>query len=1034
MIPRYLVMEGLYSYRRQATIDFRRLTAARLFGIFGAVGSGKSSILEAISLAVYGDTTRMNSRNDNRNYNILNLRSDRLWIDFRFLNFDGEEYRFTAETRRNSRSYDQVGALQRSAYRRENDEWVPLESVSGEDVVGLSYDNFRRTIIIPQGRFQEFLQLGVRDRTEMLKELFNLDRFDLYRPAKNLAGQVATELTATEAALGEIPADLDERAQAASEELLTARERREEVSRQRQERSSWHSRLRAVADLEGEREDIAAERRRVERDAEGIEELRRRKTLLETVRDELAQPFREVAAARQRHAEAEKHRAAAVHALGPAAETRQAWDHRLAELELASEKREREEARKEAIRKGIAVFQEYNALRKRRVTLDGEIRRAEAAEAELAEYAAREEELRARIDDVWEALPRPELIEAAGEYRRLRDEGDVLVEEEARIVSRFSDLVAECVDAGVIPEENGLLPATVENYRTGAERLTTAFHEHRRRGAVHTHLAMVAEELEEGSPCPLCGSIHHPRPFSAPAGAEEDALQGGEPSKEGAERLFGELHRIIAAHEQLTDRRKSATEKVHTILGTTAVTEDELSGIAADLPATRKRMGDLERDRKKLYDVQAGKDGAQRNVAALATQIAGKKGELTAADERLSSDLRTLPEDIRTILDRHMQGEDQTTAVESLATEAGQIETRLQELTVELKRAREERDAAQREETRISSAVEERTESLKRTTEAKELAESEFKEALARAGSALASSSPEGTLPGELRLSREEELVPRALPALIEETGSLSAITERIDNHERRLSNLASRSAALERRAREITPPELDIPLADALADAAAAVIAAEEELQQLTGHIGSLEQESESLQRLTARRTQLADRRKGLTARRETLSTLLNLFVGSKFVSYVASVFLEQLVAAANHRFRRLTRNRLELALRGDHDFEVVDYLNGGRRRSVKTLSGGQTFQAALCLALALVDSIDHRAGGETPGFFFLDEGFGSLDEESLRDVFATLTDLRRENRIVGIISHVESLQQEIDTFLRITADQEEGSVVTWG
>jgi exonuclease SbcC len=121
---------------------------------------------------------------------------------------------------------------------------------------------------------------------------------------------------------------------------------------------------------------------------------------------------------------------------------------------------------------------------------------------------------------------------------------------------------------------------------------------------------------------------------------------------------------------------------------------------------------------------------------------------------------------------------------------------------------------------------------------------------------------------------------------------------------------------------------------------------------------------------------------------------------------------------------------------LRGDHEFEVVDYLNGGFRRSIKTLSGGQTFQAALCLAIALVDSIDHghARDGRQPGFFFLDEGFGSLDPAALQDVFATLTDLRRENRIVGIISHVEALQQEIDTFITVRNDSERGSLITVG
>ena len=97
---------------------------------------------------------------------------------------------------------------------------------------------------------------------------------------------------------------------------------------------------------------------------------------------------------------------------------------------------------------------------------------------------------------------------------------------------------------------------------------------------------------------------------------------------------------------------------------------------------------------------------------------------------------------------------------------------------------------------------------------------------------------------------------------------------------------------------------------------------------------------------------------------------------------------------------------------------------------RNVKTLSGGQTFQASLSLALSLADSI-HKLAASSENFFFLDEGFGTLDKETLEVAFDTLKSLRKENRIVGVISHVEEMQTEIETFLKVTNDEERGSVV---
>jgi exonuclease SbcC len=166
------------------------------------------------------------------------------------------------------------------------------------------------------------------------------------------------------------------------------------------------------------------------------------------------------------------------------------------------------------------------------------------------------------------------------------------------------------------------------------------------------------------------------------------------------------------------------------------------------------------------------------------------------------------------------------------------------------------------------------------------------------------------------------------------------------------------------------------------------------------------------------------------LENRLEDIKTLKQLFKGNGFVKYISSVYLQELVNSANDRFYKLSGQKLSLELNDENDFEVRDYLNGGKLRNVKTLSGGQTFQAALSLALALSDNT-RRLSGADENFFFLDEGFGSLDKDSLRIVFETLKSLRHENRVVGIISHVEEMNQEIDIHLTIQNKEELGSFI---
>jgi exonuclease SbcC len=203
-----------------------------------------------------------------------------------------------------------------------------------------------------------------------------------------------------------------------------------------------------------------------------------------------------------------------------------------------------------------------------------------------------------------------------------------------------------------------------------------------------------------------------------------------------------------------------------------------------------------------------------------------------------------------------------------------------------------------------------------------------------------------------------------------------------------------------------------------------------QEDIQVKQDRRGGLKSEIERLESDLARKFELQKHADALHLRRDDINTLKKMFRESGFVNYISSVYMQNLCNLANERFYRLTKQQLKLEVNEDNTFYIRDYLNNGQIRSVKTLSGGQTFQAALSLALALADNIQQFTKSNQ-NFFFLDEGFGSQDEESLNAVFETLTSLRKENRIVGIISHVESLQREISVYLKVRNQEETGSVL---
>ena len=154
---------------------------------------------------------------------------------------------------------------------------------------------------------------------------------------------------------------------------------------------------------------------------------------------------------------------------------------------------------------------------------------------------------------------------------------------------------------------------------------------------------------------------------------------------------------------------------------------------------------------------------------------------------------------------------------------------------------------------------------------------------------------------------------------------------------------------------------------------------------------------------------------------------------------TYVQMAYFDRIIERANTRFMVMSGGQYELKRRREADnnrsqsglsLDVVDHYNG-TERSVKTLSGGESFKASLSLALGLSDEIQASAGGIQLDTMFVDEGFGSLDEESLQQAMRALSRLAEGNRLVGIISHVPELREKIDRQIIVRKDRSGGSRV---
>lgn len=1031
MIPKRLKIKGLYSYQTEQEIDFDPLTDASLFGIFGAVGSGKSSILEAITFALYGDTERLNKSGDDRTYNMMNLRSDDLLIDFECIaGKDGERYRFTVRGKRNSKNFKDVKTFERKGYVWQGNDWVPLaESESTESIIGLSYDNFRRTIIIPQGRFQEFIELKDAERTRMMKELFQLEKYDLSRNVGSLSKQNDLALSNVDGqlmGLGEVTKEMLAEGEQQLEHLrLQIQQISNELVVQTELESNFQklklgaekiqmlqSRLAALDSQRAAMQEREAALKTFETCSLHFKSIfdQKSKLLADITRDE------RIAAANQ----VKLTELAAL--LGKQQETLQM-------LKPRYEKREELIATAEELEKVMRIIEHSQAVIKRKDALTrGEEQLKEKGNAieilkqQKQELETANEQRKAGLGDVLEmGLVKSWFVKVddlAADRQAIKVEAEALAAEIKTLTDGLTQRLHEITgDFGIQFGEEYSLEAFqkgITAYLDGGENSRKELN--RQLLHINTRVALhqYAGNLEDGEPCPLCGSLHHPEvltadgALSAEIAAIEKQLNTLDEKERLLRRLQSPIERVFNQIESF-EKQKGSIKQRYTEAQGRLKAHDE----AFIWPAFNKT--DRENFEKRFAEssrLQAEIKAGEATLKALAEQIEAAIKEKTERIEkplqvlrdeilRFENTVQTLSEQLSRVNLADFETVEKTTITEKIAT----LKTDYQQLSSAFTEAEKQVDALKKEQNTLSGS--------------------------------------QATLLAALEGSRRElvivqEKIDSELVAYaFESEAQVAEILQkpiRIDTERKAIEEF--------KLALETTGAELKNLLEDHAGEQYDA--AKHEEVTALKntltenlntqrkeeGNIGGrLKQMAEDL----AKKAALLTEKGRLQLRKEHLDDLAKLFRSSGFVDYASSIYLQNLIQAANHRFHQMTHQQLHLELGEGNSFWVRDLLNGGHMRLLKTLSGGQKFQAALSLALALADHI-HVRNESKHNFFFLDEGFGSLDKNALQTVFETLKSLRKENRIVGIISHVEDLQQEIQTYLRIT-ESEEGSriVPSW-
>lgn len=1010
MIPIKLALEGFYSYQEKQVIDFTQLIQAGLFGIFGKVGSGKSSILEAISFGLYGESERLNAR-DNRAYNMMNLKSDRLSIDFEFFNFKEEKYRIYREFKRNSKRFEDVKRGDAILYQWKEEQWIPLPDLNIEGVIGLSYENFKRTIIIPQGKFKEFIELGGKDRTKMMQEIFGLDRFDLAGKTKTLYSETRQKYDHLQGQLQRFTTLTLEQIEGYKTQHQKEDQQLKQITSIFKKEQELYQQLKAVKSDFETLEDSRKALQELEEKAENIhaqeQALLQYEKVDKTFRSLLIEKQQTTAKReekqvnffeKQKELQGKQMQFSQVKAAFIAIEKQYEIIERekaeLVELQIVQDIQEITIA-KNGLAERLAKGKEIVVETKRE--LEQKQTRIEVSEQQLKKLKGdRIDPMRLMALDKW--------FTDFDYFQRAERE---LAVKQTQIQQEILRLEQALEQLDFTTEEEWVQKLAQQRLvNQQIQGLATNELNHLR---VAQQLSQYASALHEGEACPLCGALEHPAILIA----------------EDVSKLMVDLElklEKITTDEQALNRKEREIQALLDKKHLLQVQDKELFiqiQEKQDLASKHKEIycwNEVERGNKEQLEqfkqkaiqlteaIEKAENHHQQTIKEVDIVRSNVQKyteglvEIELKQARLETEIESKIKQIHSINLPEKLTEEKATLEQEIKTKAQyivEVEQSYKSLSQNLQQLVPVLASLETEQKNIQAALEELTATLQSIT----IKVNQGLEAL------------------QFQTIQEVESI-LAKNIQVEETRAaiqafilkLEVLRNQVKHLETKLESIAFDQTRFQMQEETVTSLEQQVNAQTTL-------------VVKLAGDIERLEQDYKE-------KATLLEEFNTLEKRLKNINLLDNMFKGAGFVNYVSSIYLSNLCDIANQRFHRLTNNQLSLQLNETNDFEIIDYLNNGKARSVKTLSGGQSFQVSLSLALALAESIQSLSKSNK-NFFFIDEGFGTQDAESVTIVFETLRSLHKENRIVGIISHVDELQERIPLSLSIVKDEDKGSIV---
>ncbi|WML53135.1 SMC family ATPase [Neobacillus sp. PS3-12] len=1020
MRPLKITMTAFGPYKHSEVIDFTELKNNRLFVISGNTGAGKTTIFDAICFALYGSASG-EDRSETKY-----LRSDfadddvhtAIELEFELHN---RFYRIKRQLPHVKIGNKSATGEQYEFYEKVNGREIPCvdrQIVSEinkkvEELVGLTKDQFSQIVMLPQGEFRKLLTSQTENKEEILRKIFRTEPYrwisDRLKEKKKFAEEEFKRESATrDRYISDIQAALPLREESNLFEFLSQENYntnqiisgleeeilyfQDEVGRNKQNEETSGAAYNKKLEEFHKAEQVNEEFKKLEDKQKNLEELTAQLPLFKEKEIQLENA--------ERASKIEPYEKQVNEWREDEKNKKQRLDFAVAEqknavstLEKVQRNFELEESKKEEREKIARQLDRYHDFLPTVKDMDNK-------KAELTRQEQQVQNL-GKVLDVLKTKIKTEKdskVQLGRSIKELEKAVDQLAEKQQKLTD-MRDRIR------VLHEYLGIYKNQVELqnlFKTKEESFQAIKQKYEKleEAWVNGQASILAIHLHDGKPCPVCGSTEHPNKAqgqdAVPTREELDLV------KKELELKDSEYRDLVAQLKNGKDQFEQKAKEVAEIGVQVQEVQPEYKRLAEEGQALKKdveRLGkekeklsklknDLETKEKQLEGFEAEQEAAAKAYQEQNTVYESKKAVYVEQVNRIPEEIRTLAELNRKI------------------TEINNLKNKLENAW---EQAQKQLQLAKETVAKASVNVSGMKEQLEESSLKKENSEQQFLGALLQANFSAEDDYRNAKMLENARITLKEE----------------------IDQFKNNLATLKQQVLEYQDDLKDKT--KIDLP-----------------ELKSELDELNSAYEEAKKLLLKSEQNQQKANELKHtiikaekstveLEKRLNIVADLYDVIRGQNsskisFERYLQIEYLEQIIITANERLKRLSNGQFLLIRserqesRGKQSGLGLDVFDAytGQTRDVKTLSGGEKFNASLCLALGMADVIQSFQGGVSIDTMFIDEGFGSLDEESLNKAVDTLIDLQQSGRMIGVISHVQELKNTIPAILEVKKTKE--------